>query len=370
MEVHDDIIEIPATLSIYFSDPKAGGIWEFKALGGLWVDGNLSAEELQDWLNNLGDARFVEELTQLPDWVSMEEFKEAIAAMTAGFSIPEPVEDVAMDEKDWEMVEMGKKKERKMVLEFKDIPEFEVAPKVTKEDKEKARMNGVPIHFVGLRYYTVEDFIAEAERLGVSRALPARILKQFNWGSKIYLAIHTKREDENGNKIPIATVFGYFTISGINLKASQRLHDAVLNDPRIQVVEHVSFDAPVQENRGCGEYAVASSTAVRVDLPTLIKVIEEHAKRFGEKFKIMATGKFHEVIPVKLVGVKFTQNITWEIVPDEAMEFLNAVLPKKPRKTTMKHVKNYKLRKDFNKAEFIEKWLEEKGLKEKEKGDE
>ena len=329
---------------------------------------DLTKEEVGYYLPK---AEFIEEITEFPDFITEEEAKQLLETLAARDGNVEemkaatdeaPAFDFGTGAEDGEIIGgNGMKKEEKVEkLETGEIPEFVVE---NVEDKEERKARGIPIHFVGLRYYTVQSFIEEAEKLGVSRALPPKILKQFKWGSKIYLAIHSKREMEDGQKAPIATVFGFFTIDGINLKASQRLHDAVLNDPRVQVVEHQTFDQPMQESRGCGEYAVASATAVRVELATLIQVIEEHARRFGEKFKIMATGRFYEILPVKLMGVKFTQNITWAIPPEKAMEDLNAVLPRKSKRKTrkVKHVKNYKLRKQFNDIKEAQEELKQKG---------
>jgi len=271
-----------------------------------------------------------------------------------------------IQDKEMEMVEMeemekvgvGVKAESK--AQSNEIPEFAIIPV---EDKEERKAKGIPLHFIGLRYYTVQSFIEEAEKWGVSRAIPPRILKQFRWGDKIYLAIHTKREDENGNRIPVATVFGFFTIDGINLKASPRLHKAVMDDPRVHIVKYYDYSGSISVERGCGTYDISSAAEVLIDLRTLINIIEEHAKKFGEKFKIMATGRFYEILPVKLIGAPFTQNVAWVVPPEEAKEFLNSVLPRKPKKKTktVKHVRNYKLRKQYNDVKEAQEELKKVG---------
>lgn len=236
-----------------------------------------------------------------------------------------------------------------------DLPVFDVIAVGKKEGGD------FPIHFVGLRYYTVQSFIKEAKEIGVSRALPANVLKSFNWGDRIFLAIHIKEQSEDGKTtIPTAVVFGYFTIEWVNFKGTPRLHAAVATDPRLKA-KTTPLPTPVHENRGCGDYAITAVTTVGKDvtLAMLVQVVQEHARKFGDKFKLMAGGRFVQLKPAKLRGVKFTQNVTWVGLPDAAADFIFSqidddeevpapVFPHgapKPSEPHIEHVKNYKLRK-------------------------
>jgi len=250
------------------------------------------------------------------------------------------------------------------------LPTFDVLPREDATDLWR-ELDYYPVHFVGLRYYTVKSYVEEAKRLGVSRALPVNVLKRFNWGDPIFLAIHVKEQSEDGKEvIPTAVVFGYFRIGWLQFKATPRVHQAVANDPRLNA-KHYALPSVIHENRGCGEYDVVGVTTVgkEVTLPMLISVIREHAKRFGDKVKVMVGGVFEEIDPpLKLRGVKFTQSVTFVNLPDDAKGYLRAFVkahdfdeppaewlklwgveldeePDEDATPRVKHVRNYRLAK-------------------------
>lgn len=246
-----------------------------------------------------------------------------------------------------------------------NMPVFKVIPKEEDDPRAWDVAGIIPVHFVGLRYYTVKSFIEEAKAMGVSRAFPPNVLKRFNWGDVVFLAIHVKEQSEDGKKtIPTAVVFGFFRIEWVQFKGTPRLHAAVANDPRLKA-KHYPLPAPVHESRGCGEYAITGVTSVGKDvtLADLVLVIQEHAKRFGDKFKLMAGGTFYELEPAKLPGVKFTQNVTWVRLTDEGMGYFMKPVreladeevphqlpfalgkPEKKRVPRVRHLKNYRLAK-------------------------
>jgi hypothetical protein len=97
------------------------------------------------------------------------------------------------------------------------------------------------LHWIGAAYYTIDSFIDEASRMGVSRRVPQRDLKKMEWGDKVYCVTRQK-----GKKNPV--IFAYFiveTIYGIQTKdlppdIGSKIH--YIDDPRTLQVE----------KRGCG----------------------------------------------------------------------------------------------------------------------
>lgn len=61
------------------------------------------------------------------------------------------------------------------------------------------------LHWIGNQYYSIESFIEEARFVGVSRRVPAKVLKKMKWGNTIFLA-----SKEKGLKNPV--IFGYFRL--------------------------------------------------------------------------------------------------------------------------------------------------------------
>lgn len=94
------------------------------------------------------------------------------------------------------------------------------------------------LHWMGNQYYTIESFVEEAREHGVSRRVPANVLKKMAWGEKVFLITREK------NKVrPV--IFGYFVIDrlqGINI-------DELPEDIKVKVVDA----GPVAlVKRGCG----------------------------------------------------------------------------------------------------------------------
>jgi len=215
----------------------------------------------------------------------------------------------------------------------------------------------IPLHYIGRRYYTPATFAAEAKKFGVSRVLPAKTLKKFKWGDRIFLAFHGK--DKKG---PYALIFGYFTIRGINV-GNDVVREAVNKDERIKVKETIDYGSGIPVKRGCGEYIISSTTVVDNKFSELIEVIEDVAKKLGVKVKILTSGPFTKLPLVKLRGAKFTRSITYAKVPPELLEYFNL---KEPTGLTKRvnYLKDYKLAKPSKKRkekvfnEKLDKWLE------------
>ena len=50
------------------------------------------------------------------------------------------------------------------------------------------------LHYVGSKLYPKEVFIKEAQKLGVNRCLPTKIIKKLKWGDRILLGTYVPKE--------------------------------------------------------------------------------------------------------------------------------------------------------------------------------
>ena len=97
------------------------------------------------------------------------------------------------------------------------------------------------LHWIGATHYTINSFINEANKMGVSRRVPQRDLRMMEWGDKIYCV--TKQKSKVN---PV--IFAYFTIETIYGIQTNDLPDDLINKVYI-----VGDPADVQtEKRGCG----------------------------------------------------------------------------------------------------------------------
>ncbi len=64
------------------------------------------------------------------------------------------------------------------------------------------------LHWMGNEHYTIEEFIKEAELIGVSRRVPEKMLRKMKWGDTIFLASKEK-------KLKSPVIFGYFKLERI-----------------------------------------------------------------------------------------------------------------------------------------------------------
>jgi len=64
------------------------------------------------------------------------------------------------------------------------------------------------LHWMGNKHYTIEEFIKEAELIGVSRRVPEKMLRKMKWGDTIFLASKEK-------KLKSPVIFGYFRLERI-----------------------------------------------------------------------------------------------------------------------------------------------------------
>lgn len=110
------------------------------------------------------------------------------------------------------------------------------------DEKGEHKMNkNIWLHWVGEKYYSINSFKKEVQAMGVCRRINSKILKNFNWGDKVYLATGIK---DNGTKRTV--IFGYFNIDCIFGVDISNMPDHLKNK-----VKQVSSDLFV-DKRGCG----------------------------------------------------------------------------------------------------------------------
>ena len=99
------------------------------------------------------------------------------------------------------------------------------------------------LHWIGNAHYSVASFIKEAKKMGVSRRVPQRILRNMEWGDRIYLVSRVP-----GLKSPV--VFGYFEIDRLVGIQIEELPEDL--QEKVQNVEDPTSDFMFCEQRGCG----------------------------------------------------------------------------------------------------------------------
>ena len=99
------------------------------------------------------------------------------------------------------------------------------------------------LHWIGNAHYSVSKFIKEAKKVGVSRRVPVRILRNMKWGDRIYLVSRVP-----GLKSPV--VFGYFEIDRlVGIKIDEMPDDL---KSKVDNIDDPASDFMFAEERGCG----------------------------------------------------------------------------------------------------------------------
>ena len=118
------------------------------------------------------------------------------------------------------------------------------------------------IHWIGNKYYTIPGFIEEAEGMGVSRRINPNLLKQMEWGDRIFCASKQK-----GRAHPC--IFGYFYVDSIRgIKVTDlppEVELKVINLPQ----------KPLNEERGCGSLVIGACYAVSNTIEELADYADE-----------------------------------------------------------------------------------------------
>lgn len=147
------------------------------------------------------------------------------------------------------------------------------------------------LHFIGANTYGKDRFIKEAQRIGVSRAIPLNMLSKMKWGDRIYTAEFNPIKMENIKKVGYADVFGYFTVYGFNHTLPHSIFEAILANTHTEC----GTAEPVTVIRACGSYAIAGSCFTKdalEDICGLIKQFISEDKTIQEMPKFFVTGRF------------------------------------------------------------------------------
>ena len=203
-------------------------------------------------------------------------------------------------------------------------------------------MGEVWLHYVGSGLYSIDSFVREAKKYGVSRAIPLNILGKLNWGKRIYLAQLVKREEKR-----LAKVFGFFTVEWINLSSSEKLRKAVYDDPRVSA--KVVSTSPFRVDRACGSYVVSAIATTSADLETVSKVIKEKVAEFGEKVKVFVGGRLTLIEPIELEA-PFTRSLI-RVDLDESKVKVVKEIPVSMKSKAVAHVVDYAQRRRMTREE-------------------
>jgi hypothetical protein len=129
------------------------------------------------------------------------------------------------------------------------------------------------IHFIGKKYYTINQFIDEANKQGISRAIASQMLKKMEFGDLILLA------QKDGSATKIFGGFVFSRIVGIGHFAMKHLQEKNL-------VKHSSSPG-TKIQRGCGNYTVQDVYTI-----TNEKKVMEEIRQMSNIGKAMIGGEF------------------------------------------------------------------------------
>ena len=193
------------------------------------------------------------------------------------------------------------------------------------------------LHYVGLKSYTLQQFIDEAISLGVQRAISLTHLKRISWGDVVFLALHT-REKVGDRRVPCARIFGFFTVEGISYRLPPKAN-RILKELIPIEKSKVPTSGDVIE-RGCGRYAVAEINYIdpsKVSIQDIAKAIGSAVKAIGWKgrYKLFITGTFYKYGPLTLKNQPFFRGYK-KLVPELPVEFDPLVIAEATRLASYK----------------------------------
>jgi hypothetical protein len=169
--------------------------------------------------------------------------------------------------------------------------------------KKDAGKNEYYIHFIGKAMYSIKKFESESKKHGVNRPIPKFTARKMKFGDPILLA-HYQPEDKEKFKKPTAEIFGYYTIDGVNISASEKFKAELYK--KLKIVTTVQLGATIE--RECGNYVIRATHTITDTLEETITKIYETEKELEEKAKIFIAGIYHSFDTPKYVApVKFTQ---------------------------------------------------------------
>jgi hypothetical protein len=143
------------------------------------------------------------------------------------------------------------------------------------------------IHFIGKSYYTINTFISEAKRIGISRAVAPTVLRKMNIGDIVLLT----QKDGVSTKI-----FGYFMINNITGLSSTLIKKLESN----HIIESTSSLTPMSIKRGCGSYNIVATYTI--DRPEKLMEVIQHSTD-EEIGRVMIGGEFRYLYVTPNVGM-------------------------------------------------------------------
>ncbi|MEM4534981.1 MAG: hypothetical protein QW764_02935 [Desulfurococcaceae archaeon] len=166
-------------------------------------------------------------------------------------------------------------------------------------------MNEFWFHYVGRGLYSIDNFIKEAKRHGVQRAVPFHMIKKFKWGDRVLLA-HWISGPERGKGQ--AEIFGYFTVESVVTNLPQDVEANLIGN--LKVVEIVETKKPIFEHRLCGTYFIGGVAYVDEPLDSLAKKAHSVCRSSGvdpNKYKWFLRGPFRAIPTLVLMDAKFVR---------------------------------------------------------------
>ena len=174
------------------------------------------------------------------------------------------------------------------------------------------------LHYVG-GLYTPEKFVEEAKRIGVSRRIPLRSIRNLKWGDEVLCATWEpykavlieggeEKEHSAGFKEGKARVFCSFKVTRLFVEDPDINYVllAELHFIRGKVLKEVSSGV-MQVERECGTYYVSGSVLVSASIEEIYEILSVIAP----KAKVMIGGELYREFspPVVLDGVPFTRTL-------------------------------------------------------------
>lgn len=157
------------------------------------------------------------------------------------------------------------------------------------------------MHFIGGHYASPEHFLREAQRIGVSRRVPAQLARAMNFGERVICL----RYGGPGKVL----AFAEFRIDQIIIEGD--ITDAVGQQLAAQGRARYESGTSVLNERECGFYLITGTwhVAEDVSLQEVLDKVIEIGKARGQTITCLVGGPLTQVYdaPALLPGVKFTR---------------------------------------------------------------
>jgi len=117
------------------------------------------------------------------------------------------------------------------------------------------------IHWIGKKYYSIENFAKEGKKFGISRRVSLRQLSRMSWGDRVY-CIQKKPKYRNGS------IFASFPIKML-IGVSREAWDRIAETFPTQKVS----DGGEEVERECGSYITGETHEVKTSLKSLAQFL-------------------------------------------------------------------------------------------------